>query len=244
MERPSKLTFANGLSALTIQVQSETELPSALTQLGIRYPRPTLAVVGGASKMTDADLSQLYPLFTEALAPLAERLGLIVVDGGSDAGVIGMMGQARAATGGTFPLIGVAPVGRITLPEAVDPLLGSVLLEPHHTHFILVPGATWGDDSPWLVKVASVLSQAQPSVTILVNGGDVALKDVSENVKVGRPVITVAGSGRMADTLFAALQGEGTSQLVLSLAASGLVSSINLRDNLETLALDQLLSSK
>jgi hypothetical protein len=39
---------------------------------------------------------------------------------------------------------------------------------------VLVPGLDWGDEARWLVRLASALADGAPSVTVLVNGGDVA----------------------------------------------------------------------
>src|SRR5712692_7321254 len=145
MEKPTTLTFANGLTAPVLRVHRAEELGVSLRELGFHSPRPTLVLVGGAGGLNDADLTRLRPLFVQALAPLANALGASVVDGGTDAGVIRLMGQARAETGATFPLVGVAAVETVALPDASPPRADAAPLEPHHTHFLLVPGDQWGD---------------------------------------------------------------------------------------------------
>lgn len=40
-----------------------------------------------------------------------------------------------------------------------------------------------------------------PSVTVLINGGSIALVDAIENLKVHRPLIVIEGSGRLADEI-------------------------------------------
>lgn len=145
-----------------------------------------------------------------------------------------MMGQARAQTAATFPLIGVTPVGKVALGDQI-PSAEITALEPHHTHFVLVPGSNWGDESPWLAQIASVLANGAPSVTVLVNGGEIASKDVLENLKANRPVLAIAGSGRLADTLAAALRGEATDERARELVASGLVQAIDLKESFDSL---------
>src|SRR5436190_1680213 len=113
MEKPTKLTFSNGLTAYALQVHRTEELGVGLRELGFHSARPTLVLVGGAGGLSDADMDRLRPLFVEGLAPLANALGASVVDGGTDAGVIRLTGQARAETGATFPLIGVAAAGTV-----------------------------------------------------------------------------------------------------------------------------------
>lgn len=197
------LTFANGRTARAVYVQTRAELPIALSQIGLRHSTPALVIIGGASNLSSADYQRLENLFVELLAPLAEELGMVVIDGGTDAGVMQLMGVARAKTGASFPLVGVAPMGKVQIPgnpNAAHPL------EPHHTHFVLVPGSQWGDESPWIAETASVLSDTAPSVTILMNGGNVSLKDVQESVSEERMVIVIAGTGRLADQIADAMQ--------------------------------------
>ena len=234
MEKPFRIATSKGLTASAIRVQSQEELPTAMDELELQSPRPVLVVVGGASKMSEADLMRLRAIFVNVLAPLAEKLGAIVADGGTDAGVMQMMGQARAQTGATFPLIGVAPIGKIALPDQV-PSSETTALEPHHTHFVLVPGSDWGDESPWLAQIASVLANGAPTVAVLVNGGEIAKKDVSENLKAKRPVLAMAGSGRLADTLAAALRGEKVDDLARELVATELLQAIDLKESFEGL---------
>jgi hypothetical protein len=98
----------------------------------------------------------------------------------------------------------------------------------NHSHFVIVPGNDWGDESPWLALVASALSGTQPSATVLVNGGDTAWLDVEASVAAGRPVIVVDGSGRAADDIAAALRDPRDGERGYRLASSGLVRAVSL----------------
>lgn len=246
MEQSFKFAFSRELTARAIKVQQGTDLSVALKKIGLHPPRPVLVVIGGASKLSDADLARVRSLFVEALAPLAKALGAIVVDGGTDAGVMRLMGQARAAIAAKFPLVGVTPVGLATLPHSPSSSPEASPLEPHHTHFVLVPGSSWGDESPWLSRVASTLSGKVPSAVVLVNGGEITWKDVSYNVKANRPVIVVAGSGRVADILAAALRGKITDERARELVASGLLRTVDLKEGSHAIAdvLAKMLSAK
>ena len=246
MEKPLTFTFSNGLTAYAIRVHRSAELSVALRELDLHQPRPTLVLVGGAGGMSDADLVRLRPLLVETLAPLAETLGVFVVDGGTDAGVMRLMGQARAETDTMFPLIGVAAVGTVALPDGVPPHPEAAPLEPHHTHFVFVPGSDWGDESPWLAYVASMLANGAPSVTVLVNGGEIALEEAAQSVQAGRPVVAVSGSGRAADMLADALRGEVVDVRARKLAASGLLNAVDLTEGPDALGkvLAEILSAK
>jgi hypothetical protein len=64
-----------------------------------------------------------------------------------------------------------------------------------------VPGSQFGDESPWIVDAATLFSQGQRSVTILINGGEISRKDIELSLEKGRPVIALSRSGRLADEL-------------------------------------------
>jgi len=229
MENFFRLTFERGQTALAVRVSEPERLPDALEEMGLIGSHPILVVVGGASKISDADYLRIQRLFVEVLAPVAESLGAYVVDGGTDAGVMRLMGNARSQINAQFPLIGVAPEDKVLLPEQTTALADDASpLEPHHTHFVLVPGSNWGDESPWIVKVATVLAEECPSVTILINGGEITFIDALNSVDAGRLVMVIAGTGRTADTLVSGLRGQATDERAKRLAASGKIHAIDL----------------
>lgn len=196
----------------SVRVTDPSELPGALRRLGLGTPRPVVALVGGAAGLQDGD--RLRGLFTDELVPVVRRTGAAIVDGATDAGVIALVGRAHADDeAAAFPLVGVAV-------EALVPAEAEV--EPHHTHLLLVPGTAWGDETPWLARVVGALAGPRPSVTVLVEGGEIALADVEASVAAGRRVVVVEGSGRTAD----ALAGAATGPRLDALRASGLVEAV------------------
>ncbi|WP_414568157.1 hypothetical protein [Nostoc sp. CCY 9925] len=229
MKNRLKLTFDSGQTALAIRVNQQAELPNTLKQIGLSDSRPVLVVVGGASNISEADFLRIQRLFVEILAPIAQTLGAYVVDGGTDAGVMRLMGVARTQIGAKFALVGVAPEGKVALPNELK-VADLTPLEPNHTHFLLVPGSNWGDESPWISDVATVLAGGAPSVTVLLNGGEVTFKDAFSSVNTGRLVVAIAGSGRTADILAGALLGNATDDRAKELAKSGKLQCINLID--------------
>ena len=230
-----------------IQVHHPSELTDALLTLGLTEARPTFVLVGGASGLQTEYLDQLQQLFTERLAPLAQQVGAYVVDGGTDSGVMRLMGRARQAIGGSFSLVGVAAIGTVVLPSIKNTFGDAAPLEPHHSHFVLVPGNQWGDESPWIAQVATHLAQGKPSVTVLINGGKITLQDAKNSILAARPVVVVAGSGRTADRLVKALQGQLSDDSVSEeeqqanqearfLANSGHLEALDLADGFSPLA--------
>jgi hypothetical protein len=250
MEKPFDITFPEGI-AKAILASSNQELPSTLRQLGLQSPRPTLVLIGGAAGLRHYHFAKLHRIFTKVLAPIAESLNAYVIDGGTDSGIMQLMGQARHRIKASFPLIGVAPIGKITFPEFSSSASDATSLETHHTHFILVPeaepgtGSQWGDESAWIAQIANLLTIPTASIAVVINGGEVTWKDTVQNIQVGRTVIAINGTGRAADALAAALQGEIRDKRAEQIAASGFLQTIDL-DNSEGLAkvIKQTLSSK
>lgn len=247
---PFKLSFPDGHTVDAVRAhrsghilldhpEDMAKLSALLESLGLDLPRPALVVVGGAGGITEEVMEDLRSLFVDVLAPLVESIGGVVVDGGTDSGVMKLMGVARQQTHGTFPLIGVAASGTVIHPALNDPPPEEgAPLEPNHTHFVIVPGAVWGDESPWIARVANAISQSSPSVTVLVNGGRITRQDAHNSVRASRPVIVLAGSGRMADEIAAASRGELGSEHS-DLIESGLIHTIDVSADAETL-LEQL----
>lgn len=230
MKNCLKLTFNTEQIALAIRVEQQAELPNALEQIGLGDSRPVLVVVGGANNISETDFLRIQRLFVEVLAPIAENLGAYVVDGGTDAGIMRFMGAARTQIGAKFALIGVASESKVALPNHSKTATDLTPLEPNHTHFVLVPGSDWGDESPWISDIATVLSCSAPSVTVLLNGGEITFKDAFYSVNHGRLVVVIAGSGRTADILASALDGQATDERAKELAKSGKLQYIDLID--------------
>lgn len=227
LHRPVHDHAQAGSSALAAWVSEGDDIASALRGLGLGAPRPVLVVVGGASGLAARRLDRLRPLFFEALVPIIRSVGGAVVDGGTDSGVMRLMGEVASHVT-TFPLVGVAAVGTVRLPGVDEAAEGTAALESHHTHFVLVPGSEWGDESEWISTIATVLSGSRPAATVLVNGGETAWRDVEASVAAGRRVVVVDGSGRAADDIAAAIRGAPFGDRGYRLAESGLVQAVSL----------------
>ncbi|MBX2862970.1 MAG: hypothetical protein KTR27_05400 [Leptolyngbyaceae cyanobacterium MAG.088] len=205
--------FANGQTAHVLDVPATFTYAKSLDALGLTTPSPSMVVIGGASNMSQESRNRVAQLFTKVLAPIAEAYKITVFDGGTDAGVIQMMGQARRHIGGSFNLVGVAPKAKVKLPGHILNLAIDIKnreltnLEEHHTHFALIPGINWGNESPWLAHCAAILAAQSPSITILINGGKISLTDLRLNLSVGQPTIVIAGSGRLADDIANTIHG-------------------------------------
>ncbi len=163
-----------------------------------------MVLVGGADGLEAGPATAVAALFRDALVPLCERLGVLVIDGGTDAGVMALIGRARAWAGARFPLLGVAARGTVRWPdEAGRPERAT--LEPNHSHFLLVPGNRWGDEVPWISAAATCLSAGNGALTLVAGGGKVTEQDIATSLAAGRPTVLLAGSGGAADRIAAGL---------------------------------------
>jgi TRPM family ion channel len=224
-------------------VERSDGLGAGLDALGLRRGRPVVVLVGGAGGMAEGDRVLAGEVVRRSVFPLLDRLGAVVVDGGTDAGVMRVAGRARAACGGRFPLVGVVARGTVAAPGSAGP--DAEVLEPFHTHVVLVPGSEWGDESPWLAEVASAIADGAPTVTLVVNGGAVTYDDIARSLGVGRPVVVLGGTGRAADEIAAAAAGRAVDARAAQVAASPLTSVVDSHDHhAVTAALASALASR
>jgi hypothetical protein len=222
-----EIALPGGASAKAVRVERPEDLGEVADGLTLAGARASLIVIGGADGMSRRDLRRLRPLFSGVLAELAWWFRAAVIDGGTDTGVMRLMGRARATSGHAFPLVGVAPSTLVALPgQPARP--GAAELEPNHTHFVLVPGDNWGDEGPWLARLGEMVGDS--TATVLVNGGDISRRDAELCVADGRPLIVLAGSGRTADALADAAAGRPPDEVSERIAATGLVRPVPLSD--------------
>ncbi|MCV2489835.1 hypothetical protein OF117_10720 [Geodermatophilus sp. YIM 151500] len=213
------------------RVDAVAALPTALARLGISRSRPVLALVGGAAGMDHTHLELVDEVFRSAVIPVVDSCRGAVVDGGTDAGIMRVIGQARSVCRAGFPLVGVVAEGTVAALGGAQPNGGDTAeLEPHHTHLLLVPGRSWGDESPWLAAVASAIAGEEPSATLVVNGGEITYADVEQSLAGGRPVLVLAGTGRTADAVAAAAAGEMADPRAVRIAASPLTRIVDVSD--------------
>ena len=210
----SETIFLNGLSVPAALPDSIDDLKDAWQFLGFTDEQPTIVIVGGAGGMTDDDIAKVQVFFEKYLIPFAQEKNAAIIEGGTDSGVMAAIGRARELTGADFPLIGI-------LARDVDSI--RTMLEPHHTHFIFCPGSNWGDESEWIAAGASALSGSQPTIAIVINGGQITWSDVRLNIDYGRSVLIAEGSGRTADVIALTSTGHAFDPKAITLIRTGKV---------------------
>src|SRR5438552_965891 len=95
MKAAREIVFPNGNRALAVNAGADAKADEILQALGIKQPRAVLLIFGGADELDDSVKKQLTQLFREAIAPAAHEAGALIIDGGTESGVMTMIGQAR-----------------------------------------------------------------------------------------------------------------------------------------------------
>jgi SLOG in TRPM, prokaryote len=192
------------LEVSSVGLEKNVQLLSLITE--IRNQADAFVFLsGGASGMREDQQRELLAIL-DALTLIAKGGRRIAVgDGGTQAGIMEAAGYARRASGKAFPLIGVAPAREV-------PPRGKTALDPNHSHVVAVdnPSApaqdSWGSETEAMYWLFAKLAEGRPSVTIVANGSGVTLAEVEANVRAGRRMILIEGSGRAADALVSLLQ--------------------------------------
>ncbi|GAB4526823.1 MAG: hypothetical protein OHK0046_43960 [Anaerolineae bacterium] len=217
------IQFANHNRARAVRVRHDHDVALALRALGLSELYPTIFLSGGASNMSDND-RRLVEIMVATIAEFAEQQEAIIVDGGTEAGIMNMIGEVRQERRYRFPLLGISPLGKISFPGYHNKM-SDATLEDSHSHFILVDGDEWGMESEFILSTVSVLrgEDRLPGIGILVNGGKIAMQEVYLASTTTRrlPVIILEGSGRLADEISTAIRTGTASQLIIQAIVQG-----------------------
>jgi hypothetical protein len=201
--RTQKINFPDQ-EVLCVFPSERSELVQAISEFKLNDGYPVIVLIGGSIDEHEAAATGHA---IHSIAKAAEDMQAVIICGGTDMGVMAEIGKIRKQNQYGFPLIGVAPEELVTWadgPQSTKFLWWGTKrwsLEPHYSHFILVPGKEFGDESPWIVEAASIFSKGHQAVTILINGGEVSRKDIDLSLEKNRPVIVVSRTGRLADEL-------------------------------------------
>lgn len=189
------LDILHGMSSVR-HVSTKSELLAALGDPG---PEPrAIILIGGADQLDASDRRRLERLFGRLVGYLDETR-TTVVDGGTDSGVMHLIGRLRTELDATFALVGVLPAGALTRTTRVG---APIKVAPGHSQVLAVPGVHFGEETDWLFAAADHLAGgAAPA--LLVNGGGLSMHEARLRLDGGHRVVAVAGTGRAADALAA-----------------------------------------
>jgi hypothetical protein len=114
-----------------------------------------------------------------------------------------LIGESIADQKEKITLIGVAPAGKVTYPDGPsrENVQDSAELESHHTHFVLVESDEWGGETKTIIELVKTLATDNKVLIVLVNGGDIARREIFLSVRQGWQVIVIENTGRLADQI-------------------------------------------
>ncbi|HEX4696881.1 MAG TPA: hypothetical protein VH254_04340 [Candidatus Udaeobacter sp.] len=200
--QPQEIVFPNNNGAKLVTASRGTPMAALIKSLGISQPKNLILLIGGADKLDEKLTSRLTQLFSRGIARAAADADALIIDGGTQAGIMQIMGQSIADRGRKSSLLGVAPAAKVTYPGGpIVPGNDSAPLDPNHSHFVLVDGKEWGSETETLFELAAAFNV--PVLAILVNGGAIAKDELLQSVRRSWPVIVIKGSGRLADEVAA-----------------------------------------
>jgi len=116
-------------------------------------------------------MHQLWQLVRASTAVRTDFPPEVVTVGGHD-----FVFVDGALTIGCVPALGVVAAGPVKLPQERATRHVETVLEPNHTHFVIVPGKEWGAESPWIALTATVHAGTARCVTVLINGGQIVCR--------------------------------------------------------------------
>jgi hypothetical protein len=206
------LVLRTGTRAKVVTASPSTGGNEIQTALALERPHGVLVLNGGTEGASPELEERFRSLLGDGLARAAIEQQLTVVTGGTDAGVFRIFGEALGDRV-TAPLIGVVPSRLVASGEAGSDPTGEdrAPLEPHHTHFVLVEGSSWGDETDTMLSLAASLSTEAPSLAVLASGGSVSKREILGHVRAQREVVVLAGSGRLADEITDVVAGRAAS---------------------------------
>src|SRR6266508_1644707 len=189
-----QISFQGDKIVKAAHISDNNEINKAIEELQIPHPKSVIVLVGGAGGIGWLDKFHMRKAI-RIIARLAEENQSVVVDGGTQAGIMTEIGKQRKRNKFAFPLIGVVFDSLLMKEEP------QAVLDPNHTHFFLIPGKNWVDESAWISKIATQVAGDKNSITILVNGGNISRTDVEYSLLENRPAFIMRGTGRMADEI-------------------------------------------
>ncbi len=176
-------------------------------------PKSIILVFGGASGSLDTSsdsLSILHPILNTVLQYALDN-DAIIIDGGTKSGIMELVGQrALEMEQNKKPiLLGVAPAGLVIYPDSSKAIdkgkedSTRTNLDPNHSHFVLVEGDKWGDETAKLFEIAFALASNNdiPVVALLAGGGQISKKEVLFCINKSWPIIVIEKTGHLADEI-------------------------------------------
>ena len=108
--------FKNGNQAQAVTQAPGDSAAALVGALRLETCRNVILVAGGADELPSSARGFLTQLFGRGVSRAAAETGAVVIDGGTQAGVMDLLGQAAADCGHRGTMLGIAPAALVALP--------------------------------------------------------------------------------------------------------------------------------
>jgi hypothetical protein len=214
-----EIPFANRNRARSVTPSLDDAASDILRALNIEQPKAVIMLSGAAGSLDEEHIPRLTQLLSRGVAKAAANINAAIIDGGTQAGVMELMGQGVADRGHKTPLIGVAPRGLVTYPGGpeLSQDKDSAPLDPNHSHFVLVDSDEWGGESEIMYQLGAQLASTEqggadqtgqtpaapeepgvkvPGESSQQTADEIKATDRGDQKIVERPVVVVLAGGR------------------------------------------------
>lgn len=212
------IDFGGERRARMVVAPAAADAGAILDALGLELPDAVLMIFGGAAHMEAGLETEIAAAFRNSILPVVAACNALIIDGGTQAGIMEIVGTLGAEGTPRPIMLGVAPLGAVTFPGkahmadvhgfATVPeaeIGGLAPLDPNHSHFALTPTTEWGSETAIMFQIAAALSKREakprPLAALLFNGGMIAKQEALQCVRQGWPLIALQGTGRLADQI-------------------------------------------
>ncbi len=126
------ICFPNGRIARPVWASPEALPDILLAALDVGSPRALVVVCGGAGGMSAQEIEAVRPLMVDGLARLAAREQIAVLDGGTESGVMALIGEGTTRHDLSAPPVGICPAAKVSWPGNPNPQ-AEAELKPHYS---------------------------------------------------------------------------------------------------------------
>ncbi|HYX51434.1 MAG TPA: hypothetical protein VE843_16930, partial [Ktedonobacteraceae bacterium] len=199
------IQFPNGHCATLVIAPLEADARDILNALDIQRPEALIMIAGAASDLSEDTSSHLTQLCNLGIMPVVKQKKAMIIDGGTEVGVIRLIGMSANEFDQRLNLLGVSSAGLVTYPGGpsikTELLDMAAPLDPNHSYFVLAEAEIWGSETEMMYALAELISKDIPVISLVVNGGDISKNEVLQSVRRGWPLLIIEGTGRLADEI-------------------------------------------
>jgi hypothetical protein len=202
-ETPARtIMFDNRNTAQLIKPTLTASTKDISQALRLTSPSALVLVIG----VGDVTGNGLSSLLGDILPGIVVDIDALVVDSGVERGAGSRIAAGIALRRAGRSVLGIAPAGLVTYPGADEKRAASTAstsLDSNHTHFVLVDGDAFGDESDIKLDLVKYLAGEKPVIAVLAGDGAGARKELLRVVKQSWPIVVLEGSGELPDEISA-----------------------------------------